>query len=99
MSLELEYNINYLLFGQHLIEGIVHAINGHWNSQNKIHKPLVLSFHGTTGVGKKHLTNLIAKSFFKLGSKSKYAHDFSTQIDFQSHLDLNTYRVNLFLFQ
>ncbi len=48
----LEENLNNSLFGQPLVKNtIVNALKGHFNL-NGPKKALVLSFHGSTGVGK-----------------------------------------------
>jgi hypothetical protein len=47
----LEENLNKSLFGQPLVKNtIVNALKGHFNI-NGPKKALVLSFHGSTGVG------------------------------------------------
>ncbi len=48
---QLEYNLNQSLFGQPMVKStIVNALRGHF-SLNGPKKALVLSFHGSTGVG------------------------------------------------
>lgn len=81
------------LFGQHLTEIVVDAISAHWNPNIKPSKALVLSFHGSVGVGKNYLTSLIARSLFKFGMKSKYVHYFTGRIDFTLDKDADVYRV------
>lgn len=48
----LENNLNKYLFGQPLVKNtIVNALKGHFNLNGQ-KKALVMSFHGSTGVGK-----------------------------------------------
>ncbi|XP_057213338.1 torsin-1A-like [Triplophysa rosa] len=41
-----------------------------WDSKQT--KQLALSFHGTTGVGKKHVAKIIARNIYQLGEQSSY---------------------------
>lgn len=91
--LALRKSINQNLYGQHLTETVVDALQAHWNLNNKPQKALVLSFHGSVGVGKNYLTSLIAESLFELGMKSKYVHFFTGRIDFKLEKDSNIHRV------
>ncbi|PIK57297.1 putative torsin-1B-like isoform X1 [Apostichopus japonicus] len=84
------------LFGQHLVHDVVFAaIKGHIDHQSE--KPLVLSFHGTTGTGKNHVSQLIAKSWFLKGMESKFVHVYSGTKDFpyRSDQDIKRYKNRL----
>ena len=62
------------MYGQHLVqETVPAALHGYVNSPNPP-KPLVLSFHGRTGVGKNHVARIIAESLYKKGLDSNYVH-------------------------
>jgi len=62
------------LFGQHLVNNIVaKAISAHVSNDNPS-KALVMSFHGSTGSGKNHVADIIAKHIYKNGALSKYVH-------------------------
>jgi len=53
-------------FGQHIASKIVvSALAGNLHRSRKNKKPLVMSFHGSTGSGKNFLSDLIAKHMFK----------------------------------
>jgi pantothenate kinase-related protein Tda10 len=53
------------LFGQHIAsEVIMKAVTGFINNDNP-KKPLVLSFHGSGGVGKNLASQLIVKNLYK----------------------------------
>lgn len=90
--------MNQNLYGQHLTETVVDAINAHWNLNFKPTKALALSFHGTVGVGKNYLSSLIAKNLFKLGMKSKFVHYFTGRIDFTLDKNQDIYRVWLYCY-
>lgn len=69
------------LLGQHLVmKTVPNAIYNHINdndndgNDNKPKKPLVMSFHGLTGVGKTYLSQLIAKYIYYKGGKSAFVH-------------------------
>lgn len=78
------------LFGQHLVHSVVYAsLHGHANNQPV--KPLVLSFHGTTGTGKNYVSQWIAKNWFKKGMDSKFVHVYSGTKDFPLKSQINSY--------
>ncbi|XP_078584752.1 uncharacterized protein LOC144866933 [Branchiostoma floridae x Branchiostoma japonicum] len=85
-------NITYLktlltkrLYGQPLVRNVVvKAIQSHLTT-TKPDKALALSFHGSSGVGKTFVTNMIAKSIFTSGMESPYVHYYS-EVDFK-HAD------------
>ncbi|OWA52964.1 Torsin-1A [Hypsibius exemplaris] len=61
------------VYGQHIaIELITQNIRNHLAERPS--KPLVLSFHGGTGVGKNHVTRVLAETMFRKGMTSKFVH-------------------------
>ncbi|KAI0980313.1 hypothetical protein GJ496_005184 [Pomphorhynchus laevis] len=48
-------------------------------------RPLALSLHGPTGVGKNHIARLIVNSLYKLGYKSSFVHYFVASRDFPDY--------------
>lgn len=69
---KLERNLNNNLFGQPLVKNTLYtALKGHFELQNP-KKALVLSFHGSTGVGKNYVSQFVADSLYLKGSKSKF---------------------------
>lgn len=61
-------------------------------------KPLVMIFHGGTGIGKTYMTFLIAKSLYKSGADSPFFHYLQGVTDF-SHDVMKANRVlEFFLF-
>lgn len=65
------------IFGQHIaLEVVTKSVRQHLKNDNPP-KALVLSFHGYTGVGKNHLSKLIAKAIYtqyNLTEESKFVH-------------------------
>ncbi|XP_043086067.1 torsin-1A-like [Puntigrus tetrazona] len=70
----LEADLEKSLFGQHIASDVVlKAVSLLMTKQNP-NKPLVLSFHGTTGTGKNHVAKIIARNIYIKGEKSEHVH-------------------------
>ena len=70
------------VFGQHIAVKVVSiAVAGHIENPNP-EKALVLSFHGSSGCGKNHVSRIIADNLYKLGMDSKYTHQIIATHDF-----------------
>ncbi|OTF82793.1 torsin-1B-like protein [Euroglyphus maynei] len=67
------------IFGQHIAINVVsNLVYFHLRNPNPL-KPLVLSFHGFTGIGKNHLSDLLAKRIyrqFNTTGSSKFVHKY-----------------------
>ena len=57
----LDSNLHKKVFGQHIALDVINKALGSYLSLQNPRKPLVLSFHGYTGVGKNHVVNVIAE--------------------------------------
>ena len=69
---KLRSNLKNHLFGQHLVQDSVpKLIKGHITNPSP-RKPLVLSFHGSTGTGKTLVSQLIAQSLYTNGLNSGF---------------------------
>lgn len=89
---QLEQNLNQSLFGQPMVKNtIVDALRGHF-SLNGPKKALVLSFHGSTGVGKNYAVQFIANTLFARGVKSKFFKLFIASRDFPHNDRIDEYR-------
>lgn len=53
-----------------------------------------MSFHGTMGTGKNHVTDLIIKHFYKYGEDSKFVHRYRARKDFPIEDEVEIYRVS-----
>lgn len=84
------------LFGQHIAQKIVTAaLKNHFNSKN-IRKPLVLAFHGWTGIGKNFVSNIITEHFFKRKTNSPFVHKFIIPLHFPHESEVEMYNQQLF---
>lgn len=82
------------LFGQHIVNAtLIPALRAHIKNLETSEKPLVMSFHGTMGTGKNHVTDLIIKRFYKNGDKSKFVHKYRSRKDFPLESEVDKYRV------
>lgn len=85
------------LYGQHLAVDVVgKLVEGHIHAHHPS-KALVLSFHGTTGVGKNYVSTMIADRLYKRGMESKFVKLYIATVDFQSKEDVSKYRVCIWL--
>lgn len=91
----LKADLQKKLFGQHIVNStLIPALRAHINNIEKSEKPLVMSFHGTMGTGKNHVTDLIIKHFYKYGENSKYVHRYRARKDFPILGEVELYRVS-----
>ncbi|XP_067227782.1 torsin-1A-like [Chanodichthys erythropterus] len=78
----LEKDLRDSLFGQHIASDVVlKAVTSCMTDKNP-NKPLVLSFHGTTGVGKNHVAKIIARNIYEKGEGSNHVHMYISQHHF-----------------
>lgn len=89
----LSNELNTNVFGQELaIEAILGALEMH--SQRKYRKkPLVISFHGMTGVGKGFVADFIVKHWFKEGEASSFVRKYVGGRNFTIKDKLYSYQV------
>jgi len=73
---------------------VVNALRGHFNL-NGPKKALVLSFHGSTGVGKNFVVQFIANSLFARGVRSKFFKLFIASRDFPHNDKIDEYRATI----
>ncbi|ROL52122.1 Torsin-1B [Anabarilius grahami] len=78
----LEADLNESLFGQHIVSYVVLKAVSSFMTDKNPNKPLVLSFHGTAGVGKNHVAKIIARNVYKKGENSKHIHTFISEHHF-----------------
>ncbi|KAK2911967.1 hypothetical protein Q8A67_004100 [Cirrhinus molitorella] len=70
------------LFGQHIASDVVLKAVSSFMTDSNPNKPLVLSFHGTTGTGKNHVAKIIARNIYKEGEKCKHVHTYISDYHF-----------------
>ena len=83
------------LYGQHIAQRLVtSALKNQFNKQD-IRKPLVLSFHGWTGIGKNFVSNIITEHFFKRKTYSPFVHKFIIPLHFPHKSEVENYNEQL----
>ncbi|CAG9773075.1 unnamed protein product [Ceutorhynchus assimilis] len=89
-------NLTENVYGQPLLETALEALTAHFNPYYTSPKPLTLSFHGMTGTGKNFVSNLIADSLFRKGSKSQFVHHFIGRMHFSEVKNVSENIQNLY---
>lgn len=56
-------------------------------------KPLVMSFHGSTGTGKTYVSSMLIRYLFQRGLQSSYVHHFSPIVHFPHAEQIEQYKV------
>uniref|UniRef100_A0A671S990 Torsin family 1 n=1 Tax=Sinocyclocheilus anshuiensis TaxID=1608454 RepID=A0A671S990_9TELE len=90
----LEEDLKDSLFGQHIVSDVVLKAVTSFMTDSNPNKPLVLSFHGTTGVGKNHVAKIIARNVYKKGIQSKHIHTYISEHHFPHRKKLDLYSVS-----
>ncbi|XP_010222030.1 PREDICTED: torsin-2A-like, partial [Tinamus guttatus] len=91
----LECDLAMNLVGQPLVkQQVMKAVREFLEQQNPT-KPLVLSFHGTTGTGKTYVSSMLIRHLFRDGLRSPFVHQFSPLAHFPHHEQLEQYKENL----
>nr|XP_029734072.1 torsin-1A isoform X1 [Aedes albopictus] len=92
----LKLNLTQHLFGQHIVQDVlVNAIGAHFDTIELSRKPLVMSFHGTSGVGKTYVSQFIASSMFQKAQYSRFVHRFPGRIPFTTISLVESYKIDL----
>ncbi|XP_055044501.2 torsin-1A-like [Misgurnus anguillicaudatus] len=93
--LEFEDDLRKSLYGQHIaVELILEAVFWFMKTPNPS-KPLVLSLHGSTGVGKTYVTKIIARNIYEMGEMSKHVHTFIATYHFPYRARTGMYKSQL----
>ncbi|KAI7794459.1 torsin-1A-like [Triplophysa rosa] len=82
-----EKDLNENLYGQHIVSKVVLKAVSSFMTDSNPNKPLVLSFHGTTGVGKNHVAKIIARNIYEKGDQSSHYITFISEHHFP-HKDM-----------
>ncbi|XP_026055380.1 torsin-1A-like [Carassius auratus] len=91
----LEKDLRDSLFGQHIVSDVVLKAVTSFMTDSNPNKPLVLSFHGTTGVGKNHVAKIIARNVYEKGDQSKHFHIYISEHHFPHRNKLDLYSAQL----
>lgn len=76
IQLHLRQNLSRHVHGQHLIVSALPTIVKNHIMNRRRRKPLVMSLHGTTGVGKNYVAEVLASTLYQHGMASRYVHLF-----------------------
>ncbi|XP_056589474.1 torsin-1A-like [Triplophysa dalaica] len=94
-STEFAKDLRKSLYGQHIaLETILKAVTWFMKHPNPP-KPLVLSLHGPTGVGKTYITKIIARNIYEKGENSKHVHTFIATFHFVHKIELPKHEAQL----
>ncbi|KAA0706419.1 Torsin-1A Dystonia 1 protein [Triplophysa tibetana] len=91
----LEKDLNENLYGQHIVSKVVLKSVSSFMKDSNPNKPLVLSFHGTAGVGKNYVSKIIARNIYKLGDKSEHFITFISEHHFPHKDKVDMYSAQL----
>uniref|UniRef100_A0A8C1Z3A7 Torsin n=1 Tax=Cyprinus carpio TaxID=7962 RepID=A0A8C1Z3A7_CYPCA len=81
-SKRLEEDLRENFFGQHIASNVILSAVSLFMTDSNPNKPLVLSFHGTSGTGKNHAVKIIARNVYEKGEDSKHVHTYITMHHF-----------------
>ncbi|XP_056589610.1 torsin-1A-like [Triplophysa dalaica] len=74
----LQRDLDQNLYGQHIASDVVLKAVSSFLFSSQPTKHLVLSFHGTTGVGKNHVAKIIARNMYQKGEHSRHYISFTS---------------------
>ncbi|XP_073731812.1 torsin-1A [Misgurnus anguillicaudatus] len=92
---EFKEDLRKSLYGQHIALETIHKSVSWFMKDPNPSKPLVLSLHGPTGVGKTHVTKIIARNIYEMGEKSKHVHKFIASYHFPNKAHAEMYEPQL----
>uniref|UniRef100_A0A672UX54 Torsin n=2 Tax=Strigops habroptila TaxID=2489341 RepID=A0A672UX54_STRHB len=91
----LECELAVSVVGQPLArQQVMRAVRGFLAEQNPL-KPLVMSFHGSTGTGKTYVSSLLIRYLFQGGLRSPFVHQFSPIVHFPHAEHIEQYKESL----
>ncbi|XP_029916669.1 prosalusin isoform X2 [Myripristis murdjan] len=79
---DLEWDLYRNVYGQHLAQDIVSEEVASFLQNKSPDRPLVLSFHGSSGTGKTLVSSMLAKHLYSSGLSSPYIHQFIPTLHF-----------------
>ncbi|XP_063265904.1 prosalusin [Prinia subflava] len=91
----LEFDLATNLVGQPLVrQQVMKGLREFLKNPNPV-KPLVMSFHGSTGTGKTYVSSMLIRYLFQRGLQSPYVHHFSPIVHFPHAELLEQYKESL----
>ncbi|XP_065141334.1 torsin-1A-like isoform X1 [Paramisgurnus dabryanus] len=83
------------LYGQDIALKMIQKSVSWFIKDSNPSKPLVLSLHGPTGVGKTYVTKIIARNIYEMGEKSQHVHTFIATYHFPLKAQVKIYEAQL----
>ncbi|XP_029943655.1 torsin-2A-like [Salarias fasciatus] len=91
----LEWDLYKNVFGQHLAQDVVSEEVARFLANKSPDRPLVLSFHGSSGTGKTLVSSMLANHLYGSAMSSPYVHQFVPTLHFPSPHLVHEYREEL----
>ncbi|XP_013870089.1 prosalusin [Austrofundulus limnaeus] len=92
---DLEWDLYKNVFGQHLVQDVVSEEVAKFLQNKSPEKPLVLSFHGSSGTGKTLVSSMLGNHLYGSAMSSPFVHQFVPTLHFPSPKRVNRYRKEL----
>lgn len=92
---DLEWDLYKNVYGQHLAQEIVSEEVAKFLQNENPNRPLVLSFHGSSGTGKTLVSSMLGNHLYGSAMSSPYVHQFIPTLHFPSPDRVKEYRVSL----
>lgn len=94
---DLEWDLYKNVYGQHLAQDIVSQEVASFVKNATPERPLVLSFHGSSGTGKTLVSHMLGNHLYGSAMSSPYVHQFIPTLHFPSPDLVEEYKVLLVL--
>ncbi|XP_069039454.1 prosalusin [Lepisosteus oculatus] len=91
----LEWDLYRNLYGQHLAQEVVSEAVADFLAKDRPDRPLVLSFHGSSGTGKTMVSSMLGKHLYGTTMGSPYIHQFIPTFHFPSAERVQHYKTEL----
>ncbi|XP_029367036.1 prosalusin [Echeneis naucrates] len=92
---DLEWDLYKNVYGQHLAQDIVSEEVGRFLENKSPDRPLVLSFHGSSGTGKTLVSSMLANHLYGSAMNSPYVHQFIPTLHFPVPQQVKKYQEEL----
>ena len=91
---DLEWDLYKNVYGQHLAQDIVSEEVVRFLKNESPERPLVLSFHGSSGTGKTLVSSMLGNHLYGSAMSSPYVHQFIPTLHFPIPEHVKEYRVS-----
>lgn len=92
---DLEWDLYKNVYGQHLAQDIVSQEVASFVKKASPVRPLVLSFHGSSGTGKTFVSHMLGNHLYGSAMSSPYVHQFIPTLHFPSAELVEEYKVGI----